>query len=150
MVLLAAEHGLRRGGGEIARVHTNDLVEDLLGWSLRVHGKGGKDRVVPLREELANDLRALPPGWAFPSPSGGHLTEHHVGKIIARVLPGGWTAHTLRHRFATVAYAGTRDLLAVQEMLGHAKPETTRGYVQLPADALRAAISAAATGRVAA
>lgn len=63
---------------------------------------------------------------------------------MARALPGGWTAHTLRHRFATVAYAGTRDLLAVQDMLGHSKPETTRGYIEMPQDALRAAVLAAA------
>lgn len=60
------------------------------------------------------------------------------------MLPDGWTTHTLRHRFATVSYAGTRDLLAVQELLGHSRPETTRGYVQLPQDALRAAVAAAA------
>ena len=142
MVSMGAGHGMRRG--EIARVHTDDLVEDLVGWSLRVHGKGGKDRVIPISDELAEQLRALPPGWVFPSPAGGHLTAHHVGKLIARALPGRWTSHTLRHRFATVSYAGTRDLFAVQDMLGHAKPETTRDYVQLPQDALRATLTAAA------
>lgn len=142
MVSMAGRHGLRRG--EIARMHTRDVVEDLVGWSLRVHGKGGKERVIPLAAEVVEQLQAMPDGWVFPSPMGGHLTEHHVGKLIARALPDGWTAHTLRHRFATTAYAGTRDLLAVQELLGHAKPETTRDYVQLPQDALRAAVRAAA------
>lgn len=142
MLRLAAFQGLRRG--EIARIHSDDVTEDLVGWSLRVHGKGAKVRVIPLADDIAGDLRGRPRGWAFPSPGGGHLTEQHVGKLISRALPDGWTAHTLRHRFATVAYAGTRDLLAVQEMLGHSKPETTRGYVQLPQDALRAAVAAAA------
>lgn len=142
MVMLAAHHGLRRG--EISRVHSDDISEDLVGHSLRVHGKGGKTRVVPLRDDVAQLLLDLPAGWAFPSPAGGHLTEQHVGKLIASVLPDGWTSHTLRHRFATASYAGTRDLLAVQELLGHSRPETTRGYVQLPQDALRAAIAAAA------
>ena len=64
--------------------------------------------------------------------------------LIARALPDQWTAHPLRHRFATVAYQGTRDLLAVQELLGHSKPETTRNYIRLPQDALRAAVAAAA------
>ena len=147
MVRLAAFHGLRRG--EISRVHTDDLVRDLVGWSLTVHGKGGRKRIVPLDEQLAAELlEATVDGWAFPSPRGGHLTEHHVGKLIARALPGRWTAHPLRHRFATVAYAGTRDLLAVQELLGHARSETTRGYIQLPQDALRAALAAAAVVRI--
>ena len=41
-------------------------------------------------------------------------------------------------------YAGTRDLFAVQELLGHSRPETTRRYVRLPDDAVRAAVAAAA------
>lgn len=142
MVELAAHLGMRRA--EIAQVHTDDLVEDLVGWSLKVHGKGGKIRVIPLPDHLAARLLSLPSGWVFPSPRGGHLTADHVGVLIARTLPDNWTAHPLRHRFATKAYAGTRDLLAVQELLGHSKPETTRAYVRLPQDALRQAVAAAA------
>ena len=56
----------------------------------------------------------------------------------------GWTAHTLRHRFATRTYAAARDLVAVQELLGHAKPETTRLYIETPPDSLRAAVAWAA------
>lgn len=52
--------------------------------------------------------------------------------------------HTLRHRCATVAYAKTRDLRAVQELLGHAKPETTAIYTAVPDDAVRDAMRAAA------
>lgn len=142
MLTLAGHHGLRRG--EIARVHTDDLLADLVGWSLTVHGKGAKDRIVPLDDELGQDLAGRPRGWLFPSPAGGHLTAQHVGKLIKRALPAGWTAHSLRHRFATVAYAGTHNLLAVQELLGHSRPETTRGYILTPQDDLRAAIRAAA------
>lgn len=142
MVRLAARQGLRRG--EISRIHSTHVVPDLVGWSLRVHGKGGKVRIVPLAADIARDLLSRPQGWIFPSPSGGHLTAHHVGKLVQRALPDGWTAHTLRHRFATAAYSGTRDLLAVQELMGHSRPETTRGYILLPQDSLRAAVAAAA------
>ena len=80
----------------------------------------------------------------FTSPAGGHLTPGHVGKLIGRALPDGVTAHMLRHRCATAAYAGTRDLRAVQELLGHARPETTAAYVATPGEAIRAAVAAAA------
>lgn len=138
---LAAEAGLRRA--EVATVHSRDLLEDLLGWSLLVHGKGGKDRVVPLSVPLALQLRARGPGWAFPGDDHGHLSPRWVGKIGTRALPEGWTLHTLRHRFATRAYAAERDLLAVQTLLGHTSPVTTQRYVAVPADRLRAAMLAA-------
>ena len=144
MVQLAAVCGLRRG--EVAQARRDDVVEDLVGYSLRVRGKGGHVRHVPLPEGLAVQLRGMPAGWLFPSPRGGHLTPHHVGKLVSALLPEGWTMHSLRHRCGTVAYAGTRDLRAVQELLGHAKPETTAIYTQVPAEAVRQAVRAAERG----
>lgn len=142
MLLLAAREGLRRG--EIAKVHTRDVIHDRGGASLIVHGKGRKTRVVPLCSEVALLLRELPEGFAFPGQIRGHLSPARVGELVSALMPDGWTAHTLRHRFATAAYAPQRDLLAVQALLGHASPATTQRYVQLPDDALRAAISGAA------
>lgn len=145
MLTLAARIGLRRG--EISRMHTDDLCRDLVGWSILVHGKGARDRVLPLPRDLYEMIRAQQPasGWVFPGGSReGHLSPLWVGKLMSAALPGGWTAHTLRHRFATVTYAGTRDLLTVQQLLGHAQPSTTAGYVRLPDDSLRAALAYAA------
>lgn len=144
MVQLAAVCGLRRG--EIARVRTVDVIPDLVGQSLRVVGKGGHERLVPMPVDLARQIQEHPSGFLFPSSArpGTHLTPHHVGKLVSRVLPEGWTCHTLRHRCATVAYHSTRDLRAVQELLGHAKPETTARYTQVPAHAIRDAVTAAA------
>jgi len=142
MVLLAAKEGLRRG--EIAKVHTADLEPDLLGWSLRVHGKGAKERLVPLCEQVQLLLNSAPEGFLFPGQVEGHLSAPYVGKLVSAVLGPGWTTHTLRHRFATACYAGERDLFAVQSLLGHSKPETTRQYVLLPDGALRRAMTWAA------
>lgn len=144
MIELAAQCGLRRG--EIARVHTGDLVQDLLGHSLRVVGKGGHVRMVPLPPLLAASILGAPAGWLFPSPhsAGGHLTEHHVGVLVSRLLPEGWTCHTLRHRCGTVAYAASHDLRAVQELLGHAKPETTALYTKVSPASVRACVVATA------
>lgn len=138
MLRLGAHAGLRRA--EIAAVHTRDVFEDLDGWSLRVKGKGSRMRLVPLTRWLALEVRSVPAGWVFPSPAGGHLTPAHVGKLMSEALGPGWTAHTLRHRFATRAYAVERDLRAVQELLGHSKPETTAIYTQVPVGAKRRAV----------
>lgn len=135
MVRLAAELGMRRA--EVAVVHSDDLVEDLSGWSLMVHGKGQRERLVPLPAILALELRALPRGWAFPGDDGGHLSPRWVGTLVTRLLPDGWTMHSLRHRAATRWYGVDKDLLTVSELLGHASPVTTRVYVRLPDDAKR-------------
>lgn len=141
-IMLAACCGLRRS--EIARVKVEDVEPDLLGRSLRVTGKGGHVRLVPLPDDLADEIGVHRPGWLFPSSHGAHLTPHHLGKIVSRCLPGPLTTHTLRHRCATVSYAATRDLRAVQELLGHAKPETTAIYTLVPDESVRKAMEAAA------
>ena len=116
-----------------------------MGYSLRVHGKSGKVRTVPLTEPLACALvnylgRRY---WLFPSPSGGCLTPRHVGKLASRVMPDIWTLHTLRHRFATVTYDGTHDLIVIQQLLGHSSVATTQRYIATPPDRLRAAVAVA-------
>lgn len=147
--------GLRRA--EVAALHTRDIGEH----SLRVIGKGDNERLVPLHPDLAVILRAelkrrreatnlgtgwgrlIPAadGWLFPSDDPDqHLRPRRIGDLIAEALPPGWTAHTLRHRFATQAYQGTRDLRAVQELLGHSKPEVTARYAAVADGALHQAV----------
>jgi integrase len=140
---LAAEAGLRRG--EIALVNTEtDLIEDMVGWSLIVHGKGGKIRIVPLTEGIALELLELPAGWAFPGAIDGHLSPRRVGELGADALDGVWTLHTLRHRFATRTYDIDHDVFGVQELLGHASPDTTRRYVARDRARLRELVQLAA------
>ena len=81
-------------------------------------------------------------GYLFPSTQHpGPITAVRMGEIVGGCLPPGWTCHTLRHRFATAAYAVERDLRAVQDLLGHAKPETTAIYAAVPEGALRSAVT---------
>ncbi|GAB3867457.1 tyrosine-type recombinase/integrase [Nocardioides maradonensis] len=143
MCMLAAGHGLRRA--EVAVVHPQrDLVEDLDGWSLLVHGKGGKTRLVPLEAETARLLRALPPGYAFPGRIDGHLSPRYVGILVSRQLEGAWTMHKLRHRAGTYfAEDAEHDMRVVQELLGHANLNTTMLYVKVNQKRARAAIEAA-------
>ena len=137
---LAHDAGLRRA--EIAVVHSEDLFEDLDGWSLRVHGKGRRERDVPLTPRLALELRSLPSGWAFPGDDGGHLSPRWIGKLATTALPDEWTLHTLRHSFGSRVYAHA-DLAVAQDALGHASPATTRIYVVVPNQRVRAAVMAA-------
>lgn len=104
---------------------------------LRVRGKGGKERMVGVNEDLAAALHAIEPGqrFYFPGLRGPHMHPQSVHKIIQRLT--GFNPHALRHAGATAAYNATRDLRAVQEMLGHASLATTQRYLHLDAEALR-------------
>lgn len=143
---LAAFCGLRRM--EIAAVKGSDLLPNGF---LTVVGKGNKVRHVPVEDEvLLARLQALGSDeWAFPSRAGGHLTPHAVGILMSKWLPGSWTAHTLRHRFATRSHEDNPDLLALAEVLGHTSVATTMIYVLTPEAKLRAAVAAAGRPRFA-
>lgn len=153
MARLAGEAGLRRG--EVAQVRTEDIDDSGDGPRLLVHGKGAKDRLIPISNTLADRIRvgaaghtpgAPADGWLFPTVrlTGGHLSPAAVGDLVSEVLPGGWTMHTLRHRFATRAYRATRNLRAVQILLGHASIATTQRYLAVDDDEVRAAMLGAA------
>lgn len=141
---LATEFGLRRG--EIALVNEADLIEDLAGWSLTVHGKGGKMRVIPLTDEMAGLIAAACKeggGWAFPGKINGHLSAEYVGKLAVKALQEA-TLHQGRHRFATRTLRKTGNLMIVKELLGHESLATTQMYLEIEPDELRAAVEAVA------
>lgn len=140
MALLAGLCGLRVG--EIAKVHSDDY--DAASGSLVIHGKGNKERIVPVVHDELRSLLERVDGWAFVGKTDGHLSPGHVTRVLSDAMPDQWTAHTLRHLAGTRAYRGTRDVLAVARMLGHARTETTQRYVQMDDEGLRAAMDAAA------
>jgi integrase len=137
MIRLAAEAGLRRA--EIAAVHSRDVMRDLVGRSLIVRGKGDKQRIVPISDELADTITAAD-GYVFPGRWSGHAEASYIGKHLSRLLGDGWTPHSLRHRYATATYRATNDLFLVSKLLGHDSVETTQRYVAMPEDRLRAAL----------
>lgn len=143
MILFGAYAGLRRS--EIAQLRWSDITP----YGVRVLGKGGRTRVVPLHPRIVAELDAYDSGegdWLFPSPvrRGDHVSGDYVSKWLKDALGGAYTAHTLRHRFGTAVYRKCKDIRAVQELLGHTKPETTARYVLIDHDELSAAVSAVA------
>lgn len=123
---------------ELSTLHTRHREGDLL----RVTGKGGKQRMVPINDDLMPVLLALErqqpgPGYYFPGRFGGAMHPQSVNKIITRRT--GWNPHSLRHAGATAAYRATRDLRAVQELLGHSSLATTERYLHVGLEEIRAA-----------
>ncbi len=126
---------------------------DLAGSSVRVIGKGNRERHVPMgepaRERLHRYLTGPRTAWTRrPTPAvflnqrGDRLSREACWRLVAR-----WTAaagvsarvtpHTFRHSFATHLLEGGADLRSVQEMLGHADLATTELYTHLSSDRLK-------------
>jgi integrase len=139
MVRLADELGMRRG--EVVQGHSRDLFEDVGGWSLRVHGKGAKQRIVPVPDDLARALLLLPAGFYFPGAVGGHMSPSWAGRLVGRALAEA-TMHQLRHRCASDTFNRTGNIRLVQRLLGHASVATTERYTYVPDAAVRAAVVA--------
>ncbi|HEY6567748.1 MAG TPA: site-specific tyrosine recombinase XerD [Actinomycetota bacterium] len=127
---------------------------DLEQGSVRVLGKGGKEREVPLgrmgREAVQAYLtRARPEfvsassrGAMFLNRRGGRLTRQSCARLLeAHVATAGIdrrvTLHTLRHSFATHLLEGGADVRVVQELLGHASVATTQIYTLVTREHLR-------------
>ena len=117
--------------------------------SLRVRGKGDKERIVPIlpavREAVAAYIRAcpfiVPGGPLFLGARGGRLNAGVVQRELRRIrgalgLPETATPHALRHSFATHLLQAGGDLRAIQELLGHASLSTTQRYTEVDTSTL--------------
>jgi len=137
---------------ELCALKTRDV--DLTESLVRVLGKGGKERLVPLgtdaRSGVRRYLRELRPmldrgrseGRLFLNRLGRPLSRMGVWKILRKYVERAGiekhtTPHTLRHSFATHLLEGGADLASVQEMLGHADISTTEIYTHVDRSHLR-------------
>ncbi|WP_420634741.1 site-specific tyrosine recombinase [Candidatus Palauibacter sp.] len=137
---------------ELLALQGRDL--DLREGLVRVRGKGGKERLVPvgaaarsavgryLRESRPTLDRGRSQGRVFLNARGGPLSRMGVWKILRRHVQRAGilkrvTPHTLRHSFATHLLEGGADLASVQEMLGHADISTTEIYTHVDRSHLR-------------
>ncbi len=133
---------LYSGGLRSAEVVGLDLVDvDFEREAVHVHGKGGKERVVPLGEEAAHHVaRYLGEGRPqlasgandalFLSARGRRLDTSTVRRLLRN-------PHRLRHAFATHLLEGGADLRTIQELLGHSSLSTTQIYSHVDARRLR-------------
>jgi integrase/recombinase XerC len=119
---------------------------DCAGQTVRVLGKGDKERIVPFGAKARQALEAYLPRRAallagrtavplFLNRRGGRLTDRSARRLVKdwaarHGLPAQLHPHTLRHAFASHLLAEGADLRVIQEMLGHASLATTQKYTQ--------------------
>jgi site-specific recombinase XerD len=154
---LAYSAGLR--AQEIVDLNTESIDPDAE--EVRVEGKGGKTRVVPVGEQAWKALEAYlargRPVLAdasdgdsalFISKTGRRLSTSDVRRRLGlqarrTALQGGISPHTLRHSFATHLLEGGADLRTIQELLGHASVSTTQTYTRVESKRLKLVYSRA-------
>jgi site-specific recombinase XerD len=140
------------GGLRAAEVRGLRLADVDMGLrQLKVVGKGGRERIVPVEAAFFGELGAYlraerPPGCRTPQcfvvlrgpTTGGPMTEAGMRRIFRthRARSGSQRVrpHRLRHTYGTELAAAGIDLLVLRDLMGHASPETTAGYVHLSAE----------------
>jgi integrase/recombinase XerC len=125
--------------------------------TLRITGKGGKTRLVPVLAAVREAVDAYlaeapfvlePDDALFRAARGGPLSPRHVQATVQRLrgrlgLSERATPHALRHSFATHLLGAGADLRSIQELLGHASLSTTQRYTEVDAARLLAAYQGA-------
>jgi site-specific recombinase XerD len=141
---LAYGCGLRLS--ELVHLQVRDIDSARMVMHVR-HGKGAKDRLVPLSQRLLQELRASwrqyrPSTWLFPGakpgePLCGSNRQRRFGRLVQRVgLTKHCSLHTLRHSYATHLLEAGVDLLTLKMLLGHRTLETTARYLHVSTDRL--------------
>lgn len=139
--------------GELCALRMDDV--DLEGETVRVWGKGAKERIVPMTEASVRALRAWlasgraaltsadsPPDALFLNRRGRRLGTRDARRLLDRRAVSPTHPHALRHTFATHLLDGGADLRAVQELLGHADLSTTQHYTHVSKERLRQVLDA--------
>ena len=141
---------------EALNLKRKDITEDGDLFIIRIRGKGNKYRIVMIKRHLIEaHLNSIAinyinkEGYLFINKKGTRLTQAYVSRIVEQILFKAGIrkekngAHMLRHTFATMLYKEQKDLVLVQEALGHASLNTSRIYTHFDSDKLKLAAKVA-------
>lgn len=141
---------------EALSLKRKDIAEDGDLYVIRIRSKGNKYRVVMIKRQLIENLLDAiainyinKEGYLFINRDGNRLTQAYVSRIVEQILFKAGIrkekngAHMLRHTFATMLYKKQKDIVLVQEALGHANLNTSRIYTHFDNDKLKLAAKVA-------
>jgi len=137
LIKLLYSSGLRLS--EVQKITTNDFeLKEKIGWVRR--GKGQKDRMIILSDNLISDLKPIletHEGFLFPGRfEGKPVSKRYIQKVVkdcanAAKIKKDVHVHTLRHSFATHLLENGTDIRKIQALLGHSNLNTTQVYTHL-------------------
>ena len=144
ILLLLYSSGLRLS--EVVNIKKKDINKERRIIHIR-HGKGNKDRIVTLAENVTPFLEKYleiykPTNWLFEGQTGGQYSKRSVQSVFYRALEQSKihtyaTVHTLRHSYATHCVENGYSIALIQEALGHNSIKTTERYLHVSSVALR-------------
>ena len=135
---------------EAINIHIKDIFKEDNLYMIQVKGKGNKSRVVMIKQHIIQndlnewlELKRCNNSLLFCNQKGNELTQSYISRIVENILTfvgirkekNG--AHMLRHSFATMLYSKHKDLILVQEALGHADINTSRIYTHFDKEKLK-------------
>lgn len=145
-LVLGAYAGLRIG--EIARLRREDVREHSIPPTIAVRdGKGGRDRIVPVGPHVIDSLRPhlRTSGLLWRTQNAGQFQPSYASSLVSKHFKSigmAYTAHNLRHRYATELYRLSTDLRMVGDLLGHANTSTTAVYTAWSHEAAAESVAA--------
>lgn len=150
MLELMYSSGLRVS--ELINLNVNDI--DLMNSTVRIFGKGSKERIVPLNNYASEALKNYilyhratlfkhgENNYLFLNNHGNKMTRQGFFKILKKIalennIKTDFSPHTLRHSFATHLLKYGADLRSIQELLGHSDISTTQIYTHITSERLQ-------------
>ena len=150
MLELMYSSGLRVS--ELINLNVNDI--DLMNSTVRIFGKGSKERIVPLNDYASEALKNYilyhratlfkhgENNYLFLNNHGNKMTRQGFFKILKKIalennIKTDFSPHTLRHSFATHLLKYGADLRSIQELLGHSDISTTQIYTHITSERLQ-------------
>lgn len=140
---------------EALNINKKDITEENGLFVIRIRGKGNKYRIVMIKKDLIKNYLTnmktnfLSDGYLFVNSKGNKISQPYVAHIVETILLSCGIRkekngpHMLRHTFATLLYKKHKDLILVQEALGHASLDTSRIYTHFDSDRLKLAAKVA-------
>jgi site-specific recombinase XerD len=149
-ILLATIYGCGLRCAEVRQVAVSDVDLDRRMLHIK-HGKGGKDRYVPLGDMLTRGIAKYiavdhPRRWLFEGVNGECFSQRGTQWVVSQAVRKAGiikqvSAHTLRHSYATHLLEQGLDIVTIKELLGHSAIETTMVYLHIAQPSAKTAFS---------